>query len=222
MNTLNYIAEEVAGTLDRPFDVMLKERIKSAFRHIIATLLRQEINKTGIKDSYTSRFQVDVIKSSLINSYTSNFYMTLNKIPKPLVYNTDDPFTYVGDINGTNAYIYSKLSTIKFNDLLAMNINKPSRYIYNNEYIYIYNVIKNVDSTGTLDTTIFKLEIEGVYPINDLITPEDKLNSITFSDDTILTFPEYLVMNAKELLLKLDLSITDSKDKVKPINIDNV
>ena len=58
--TYNIIAEEIAGNYDRPFDVMFKSRIKSEFRHILSLLLRQQINKYGILDTYKTRYTASI------------------------------------------------------------------------------------------------------------------------------------------------------------------
>jgi len=219
MATLNLIADELSATLDRPFDSMLKERIKSSFRHAIYTLLRQQINKYGINDNYKTRFYSDLmLTEDITNSNNINLYRSKNKIPTPLRYNSDDPFTSVTILDSSNVnysnnpFLFSKPIEIKYNGLLATNINKPPRYVYLNEYIYIFNINPNID----INTS--KLIIEGVYPINDILSISDKYK---FNDNTTLTVPEDLIEDTKAFILKYDFSITDARDKVKPINIDN-
>jgi len=226
MATLNSIADEITGALDRPFDAMFKERVKELFKHQLSLLLRQEINKRGVNDLFATSFTtniIDVTDSNKVNlKYLSGIasdyvYRSESKVPIPIRYNTDDPFTYVGDKSGSVPYVYSKLGEIVYAGLLNINKEKQSRYTYQNQYLYLYNTnVVHIDVATTL------LAISGVYPIGDVMSDEDTLNGITFQDDTTLIFPDDLIQQAKLWLMKGELTITDEKDKVKPTNIDNL
>ena len=228
MASLKLIADEISDALARPFDDMFKERIKSIFRHELATVIRQQINKYGLSNQFKSNFQVTCIESShIVTSLysidtTDNWYRSENKIPTPIRYESDDPFTFVGNILDNIPFIYTNLTENLYVSYLPMNqkeyqmavdqteVKKPSRYFYRDGYIYAYS--EEVDTSEP-----FILNIEGVF-LGDPNSINDK-SSIT--DDMDFPMPEDLIQTVKERLLKGELSIIDDKDKIPQSNIDN-
>jgi len=228
MASLKLIADEISDALARPFDDMFKERIKSIFRHELATVIRQQINKYGLSNQFKSNFQVTCIESSpVVTSLysidtTDNWYRSENKIPTPIRYESDDPFTFVGNILDNIPFIYTNLTENLYVSYLPMNqreyqmavdktkLKKPSRYFYRDGYIYAYS--EEVDTSEP-----FILNIEGVF-LGDPNSINDK-SSIT--DDMDFPMPEDLIQTVKERLLKGELSIIDDKDKIPQSNIDN-
>lgn len=228
MASLKLIADEISDALARPFDDMFKERIKSIFRHELATVIRQQINKYGLSNQFKSNFQVTCIESSpIVTSLysidtTDNWYRSENKIPTPIRYESDDPFTFVGNILDNIPFIYTNLTENLYVSYLPMNqkeyqmavdqteVKKPSRYFYRDGYIYAYS--EEVDTSEP-----FILNIEGVF-LGDVNSINDK-SSIT--DDMDFPMPEDLIQTVKERLLKGELSIIDDKDKIPQSNIDN-
>ncbi len=228
MASLKLIADEISDALARPFDDMFKERIKSIFRHELATVIRQQINKYGLSNQFKSNFQVTCIESSpIVTSLysidtTDNWYRSENKIPTPIRYESDDPFTFVGNILDNIPFIYTNLTENLYVSYLPMNqkeyqmavdqteVKKPSRYFYRDGYIYAYS--EEVDTSEP-----FILNIEGVF-LGDANSINDK-SSIT--DDMDFPMPEDLIQTVKERLLKGELSIIDDKDKIPQSNIDN-
>jgi len=221
MATYNSIADELAGDLDRDFDPMFKERIKEEFKHQLALLVRQDINKRGLSDLYVTSFNADIIDVTNddtvnIKNTSNTVYRTKNKIPIPITYNSDDLYSYVGTTDGKLPFIYTKLYALQFAGLNNINNVKAASYVYQNQYLYLYN-------TGilTIDPSTFKLMIGGSFPIGDIMSNEDTLNNITFQDDTTLIFPENLIVAAKLYLLKGEYSIIDDRDKVPSKTVDN-
>ncbi len=228
MASLKLIADEISDALARPFDDMFKERIKSIFRHELATVIRQQINKYGISNQFKSNFQSTCIESSPIitSLYSSdgvdNWYRTLNKIPQPVRYESDDPFTFVGSIINNIPFIYTNLSENNYTSYLPMNqkeyqlpvgqtkLKKPARYFYRDGYIYIYAEGIDIDDS-------FVLNIEGVF----VGSPNSITDTTSITDDMEFPMPEDLIQTVKERLLKGELSIIDDKDKIPQSNIDN-
>ena len=228
MASLKLIADEISDALARPFDDMFKERIKSIFRHELATIIKQQIEKYGIHNQFKSNFQTTCIESS--NVVTSlyeadvadNWYRTENKVPTPVRYMSDDPFTFVGNILDNIPYIYTNFTENLYVSHLPMmqkeyqkaigqtSLNKPSRYFYRDGYIYVYS--ENIDTSEP-----FILNIEGVFVGN----PNSVVDGSSITDDIEFPMPEDLIQTVKERLLKGELSIIDNKDKIPQANIDN-
>ena len=140
MATLRIIADEIGDALDRPFDFMFKERIKSIFRHEAATMIRQSVDKDGLTDHFKTTFSAGlsvVDDSSLPCGTTCGAIRTTNKLANPIRYKTDDPFSYVGNKDGTIVYIYTKRTELPYADLTEVYLAKPRRYVYENGYAYI-------------------------------------------------------------------------------------
>ena len=142
MATLNTISDEIIGALDRPFDAMFKERVKSIFRNEAATIVRQAINKDGLNDQFKTRFNVDVsvIDYTDVGRINCGILRSTNKLAQPIRYNTDEPFSFVGNNIGTVSYIYTKAAEVPYADLTEVYNNKPIRYVYENGYIHLLNI----------------------------------------------------------------------------------
>ena len=237
MATLKEIADQIADALNRPFDDMLKERVKAIFKQEMAVLIRQQLNKDGLDSSFLTRYSAECIPitasdSSMVVGVTLNgtAYRTKNKVATPIRYHTDDPFTYVGDINGIVPFIYTKLAELRYANYMPAiekawhirheNINVPRtpiRYDYRNNYIYIYFNLAVVHET-------YNIMIEGVHSTNsflDDMTEDSASNNTVNVDDYEYPAPYDLIQLAKERLLKGELSIIDDKDKILSRHLDN-
>jgi hypothetical protein len=235
MASLKLIADEISDALNRPFDDMLKERIKSIFRHELAAMIRQQVNKNGLSPHFKSRYSTvckPVTKSDSsfdVSLFDNSTFRTINKVAQPIRYNTDDPFTYVGKINGITPFTYLSLSGLPYYNLLpiiqkeAVEPNEtplqPITYDYRNGYIYIY-------FNPSLDENIteFHIMIEGVHSTYNFIadeTKDSKNANIIYNDELEFPMPNDLIQLVKERLLKGELSIIDDKDKIKSEHLDN-
>lgn len=161
MATLNKIADEVSGALARPFDYMFKERIKSAFRHEAFTMVRQAINKDGLSPNFKSKFGMTigfVDYSSVSTAEDMIVFKTIEKVPKPIRFNTDDPFSFVGNADGTVVFIHTTQEELPYADLTEVYSRLPVRYIYKDDYIYLHNtgygVSGTIDSVADYSTTV--------------------------------------------------------------------
>lgn len=243
MATLNLIADELSGALNRPFDSMLKQRLKSIFRHEAATMIRQSIDKVGVDDIFRTRFRVRIAKvtdNTLVGVHGDKWFRTIYKVPRPIRYKTDEPFLWVGSDDGKTIFIYSRLTEIQYGEIQPAYVGntiesinyKPIRYIWQNDYIYIYNylyttsgisdiIVPGIDPGNDEAEDIPYITIEGPFGINDIITPEDELSSIVVTDDTELPLPEDLIQAIKLKLLSGELRVTDSKDIIPPSHTDN-
>ena len=187
MATLNQLATRVANHIGEPFNHELKERIKDSYRFYRAERIRQSIEKNGIDDSLKVSYCADL---ELVDSGDDclkvigcEILRTVNKVVKPVRYKSDEPFTYVGAIDGTISYLYSDLASIGYMNYLP-NIGQAIYYYYENDYIFIkgsnkvdririQSVPANLESLMTLcNGDCWNDDME--YPI-----PEDMIESIT-------------------------------------------
>jgi hypothetical protein len=216
MTTYNKIADEIAGALSRPFDAMFKQRVKTVFKHELARMLRQSMDKHGLDRQLVQRYtaelqEVDEADTSVKHDCIA--LRTVDKIYKPIRWNTVEAFTFVG--MGNIPFVYRHgVESVRFSPFLFLT-GKSTSYDYRNEYIYVYGGkrFKNV----TIES-VFEDMAEIVA-----IDTEEKLSKSrpTCTDDMVIPVPGDLVQLVKERLLSGELSIIDDKDKVKPTHIDN-
>jgi len=220
--TLNIISDEIIGALDRPFDHMFRERVKSIFRHEAALMIRRELNKDGMTDHFLTHFTapMEVIDDSdLPCSRNGKIFRNSGKLSTPIRWRTDDPFSSIGLPNGLVVFIYTKLYEFPYADLQDAYVGNPPRYFYENGYIYVNFIDWDVDNPTGEEC----IKVGAAFGIGDMFdsTPEARLSDTFFDDDTIIPLPEDLIQTIKLNLLKGELSVTDSKDKIIPEHMDN-
>lgn len=201
MATLKLIADEIAGALNRPFDSQFKERVKSIFRHEAAVVIRQAINKDGLSDHFKSRYTANI---AIINDTTlpcgseCGVIRTVNKVVKPIRIKSDEPFSWVGNKSGSVIYLYTGFSELPYADLTEVYYNKPIRYTYQNDYIYIHdggicgNISSIIDYSNVVNGSILitsknhnlqtghKITIISTTGINNNIYTITKVSDDTF------------------------------------------
>lgn len=149
--SLNKIAYFIAGRLNDPDNDVLIAEIKYAVSYWRAFLLRQEVEKNGQSGEYT---QSMVVPLELVDA-ADNCYIEVGckvqrtkvKIPFPLNIKGDNPFNYVGTVNGNRPFGWRNHSTI------AYTFNGKEKKIYytiNNGFIYVWgnNKIDYVTISG--------------------------------------------------------------------------
>ena len=232
MATLKQISDQIAGVLDRPFDDMFKERVKATFLQELATYIRQQIMKHGIDNQFKTRYSITCIpvlesdNSIDPGGPTGRCFRSVNKVAKPVRYNSDDPFTYIGGIQGNNPYLYTPLAARDYAYLLpSINTNLdtedglyyPPLYDYRNGYIYVYFL-------PPVSWETVAITIEGVHTSYNFIqdeSKESKAKGLVYNDDVDFPMPDDIIQLIKDKLLAGEFSIIDDKDKVKPSHIDN-
>jgi hypothetical protein len=204
MATLKLIADEIGDALNRPFDWMFKERIKSIFRHEAATIIRQAIDKDRMDSHFKTKFIVDISivdDSNIPCGSSCGTIRSTNKIAPPIRYKTDEPFTFVGKSDGTVVYIFTNLTELPYADLTTPYGNHPIRYVYQNGYIYIKDgglcgTITNVTEceTGGVLVTSINHGLKTGYTIH-LVTPHYDGNYIVgvIDDNTFSIVETYTV-----------------------------
>ena len=213
MSTLNRIVDEFADALSRPFDTLLKERLKLIIINERALLIRQSIGKTGIDKQFRQRYTVDISpvdKADSMVTLGSNLLRTNNKIATPVRYKTDTPFSYVGTSDGQVSYIYTDYSELKFISTLSLNAS-AIRYLYINGYLYLSSV-DNIGLIGSITefvdynatvvgTTLVTSNTHGLYT-NTFITISGTTNYdgtyqiTTVDDNTFYIVKAYITNDA--------------------------
>jgi len=216
MATFNSIADEIAGALDRPFDDMFKQRIKEVFRHELARMLRQSMDKTGVDVSLVQRYTAvleEVDSGDTVVSYDCTILRTEDKIYKPIRWKTVEPFTYIGSDDIPFIYRHS-VEAKRLAPFLSLTGNAIS-YDYRNGYIYIYNGKRleyvTIETVFANPADILAVETADAIGIGES----------TCKDDMVIPIAEDLIQTVKDKLFSGELAIIDDKDKVKPAHIDN-
>lgn len=208
MATLNQLASKIANHLNKPFDHELKERIKDSYRFYRAERIRQSIEKSGIDDTLKVSYAVDLelvdIADDCVLTVGCSMLKSVNKVVKPIRYKTDEPFTFVGTLDGI-PFIYSDISSINYMKYLP-NIGKAIYYYYENDYI----IVKG-------NTKIERIRIQCV-PSN-IETMIDLCNSTNgcWDDDMEYPLPDDLIESITTEILR-KYSAIYIKDKEIPIN----
>jgi len=216
MATFNIIADEIAGALNRPFDDMFKERIKSIFRHELARMLRQTIDRSGIDRSLVQRYTdnlIEIDSADAMYETGCTIMRSESKIFRPVRFKAIEPFTFIG--NDDIPFVYrTSVEGKRFTLFLSLG-GKATYYDYRNEYIYVYNGRR------------FKyFTLEAIYEDpTDILPLETAISSATTAsnckDDMVIPVAGDLIQLVKDKLLSGELSIIDDKDKIKSEHIDN-
>ena len=208
MPTLNQLATRIANQLNRPFDHELKERIKDSYRFYRAERIRQSIEKSGIDDTLKVSYNIDLelvdTGDDCVLTVGCSMLRSVNKVVRPIRYKTDEPFTFVGTIDGI-PFIYSDISSINYMKYLP-NIGNTIYYYYENEHI----IIKGNKKIERARVQCVPANIETVV---DLCNS----NNGCWDDDMEYPMPEDIIESITTEIQK-KYSVNDIQDKEVPIN----
>jgi hypothetical protein len=219
MATLNTIADEITGALNRPFDWQFQARVKSIFRNEAATIIRQAIDKDGLGEQFKTRFSVGievVDDSSLPCGSECGVIRSTSPIAKPIRFKTDDPFSFIGNKDGTIVYLYTKRTELPYADLTEAYLGSPQRYVYENGYMYlptaasICGVVTNItDYSATVADTLLVTSTAHGLNANITIKLYNSLSllgsyAITIVDDDSFYITGTEVITATKWLKDLD------------------
>ena len=201
MATLKKLAFQVAGVFERTTDLLFIERVKPLIIASRATWIHREIDKYGINEQYIQPYDADLIlvNASEVANFPSDrqYLRTANKIPIPIRYQADVPFYYVGSLDGTVPFRYTKghsVANLKFLKYIGTGI----AYFWENNYIYIANNIK-----------LEKVRIKAIY--NSLDVTNTSGTGICYEED--MEFP--LSLDQENLVLQDVINILRSGNDLK-------
>jgi len=227
MASLNQYAQQLADSLNRPYDEVLKERIKDLIVQERATFLQRTMDKDGIDKEYRQTYYADLVLVNVkeITGTISEgvegqvyIYKSINRIPKPIRWKNYTPFFYVGREDGRLGYRATNYYSASLNKFLPL-IGNIIGYDYIDGYIYIFpqyttnNVMIPVVSPVRIDEVIQNLRF--VRTNNHKETRE---NCIMYTDDMEFPIPMDMI-NPLKLNLK-ELFITDHKDVIEKTHLD--
>lgn len=141
MASLNELATAFIDSVEQPFNIPLRERVKFHIKHLRAKFIRQDFERNGISrnivQSYVDKLiPVDALDTCVIQ-LGCTVLRTENKVPSP-VQTKGNLFQRVGSVNYQGmawGEIYpDELPYIGYNLFTA----KSTRYHYTNNYIYVY------------------------------------------------------------------------------------
>lgn len=240
MATLNTIADEIIGALQRPFDVQLRERVKSALRNQFAMLIRQQMQKHGNDDQFSTHFYLDVVPKPAgpcnpDGSPSKDCWQSEFELPRPIRSGSDVPFIFVGTSDHKVSFMYTAPYEMRYADHDEVYQDTPGRYFLNNNKDLI---VCNIPEAYTCPDTVTPatgipdppeaiclrvcLHVEGAFPPN-VITPGKWTgkDDVGIHDDMVVPIPDDLIQTAKLILLQGELSISDDKVAPELTHIDN-
>ena len=200
--TYHMLGEKVANLMKQPFSLELQNRIIHSYKTLFATRIRQTFERNSIDNSLKLSYVAELEEATLPFNSKIKCLKTKNKVPKPIRFINDAPYTFVG--NGIYSYLYATPDRLRSNRFLFPN--GYFGYILNDNYMYIYSTIS--DNNIKLD----KIRIESIF-----FSPEEVL---TMNDDTNdgldieLPFPEDMINSVTTELLKTEFGINNPDDNL--------
>jgi len=196
---LRQIGDYGANILGQPSNHTLKERFKDSFKRVMATRIRQTVEKNGIDDMFKLSFETDIIpldnslygvKNPVIKGV--DYYYTPSPIPYPVRFQNDSPFTFVG-LNNKPA-IYCRMVELKQYHRQSSSfpsIGEVIAYLWINRHLFI--VVNRHTPKGLTRSKYDKVRIESIFPdAEELLMMYDLENDgqdivVPFADDQVET-----------------------------------
>lgn len=218
MATLKHIVDQLADSLNRPFDGMLKSRLKELVMQEFALYVSRSIDKYGVDKEFIYSFHITDL--TLVDG-TIAYLETTNVIPTPLRYNSNTPFIYVGTEDGDYPFSYYNAHSKRFVSYLP-NVGAAPFYDYVNGKIRIWNYpTTSNDDVPPVVTPLANLLVQLVPTDRRVSTTPDVVKDFFLNDDAECPITQDLVNQIKVSLLKGELLVTDEKDKVEATHLDN-
>jgi len=231
MAKLDHIVTQIADSLNRPIDAALKARIKELVIQEFAMFVSRSINKYGIDKEFVYSYTItEFTITNYINQkeLTIPYLTTVNKIPRPLRYESDTPFVYVGLEEGNIPFAFRNFSSRQYTNLLP-NVGLIPSYDFHEDRIRIWNapielmIPKLYDDPNPPDNIVAptaKLLVQQVPADPRASSTPDVIQNI-FDGDKEFPITQDMVQQIKLSLLKGELSVTDSKDKIEATHLEN-
>lgn len=149
MATLNQIAASYCDSVNKPFDILLRERVKFSIKYWRAKLIRQDFERNPPDRSVVQSIvmplsSIDAADSCLVVG-GCKLLRTTNKVPRPVVIKNASPFFYVGPVvfscDDNLPFSHATRTEIEFSQYKA-NTSKAIRYMYHNGYIYVTDCLR--------------------------------------------------------------------------------
>ena len=201
---MNYIAlsEKVANLLKQPFSLELQNRVIDSFKNLYATRVRQSFERNGIDNSLKIYYRLDLIETSFPLDPRITMMRTVNKVAKPIRFENEAPFTFVG--SGPLTFTYSTWE--RFRSSAFLFPNGFFGYIPLDGYLYLFSTVSDNN------IKLKKIFIESIF-----YSPEDVITALTPEIDSLeveLPFAEDMINSIVAEMLKTEFGITNPDDNL--------
>jgi hypothetical protein len=216
MATLNMYASRIANIIGKIDDLAVKTRAVDAIKNVFAARIRQSIAKNGIDDGLILTCSIPVIidESEKITDFI--VFKNVDKIPIPVRFNNDSPFTYVGlkfknkPDDGIPFASKSKLEVKLAADKNIGGFNRFFNYEHGSIKLYIRNNYKQLERD--FETTVEKVTISSIFE-----NPEEVITYYTDQDNynVDLPFPSDMLESILLEVLKTEFNYNVPETEVK-------
>ena len=133
-NSLNQIADYVLGELGFDLDYVQRQKAKFAIKMWRAKFLRQDAERNGLDKTFVQYYTDSLVKvdtGSCLVETGVDVLETEHNVPKPVRTKSGQPFKYVGEVGGGQAWTYAEPEEMQY---VAYNKYSPNiiRYSYVN------------------------------------------------------------------------------------------
>lgn len=202
MATLNKLAYQVTSSFDRGEDLLFTERVKDLIIQVRNQFVHRQIDKYGVDYKYVQPYiaELELVNASTDVNVTSrhSYLKTVNKIPSPIRFAGDSPFTFVGSIDRRITFRYIKpyivryLSNLKYigngicyfyidGDLYVPNSTKLERLLVETIYEQLDVTQDTTDPTGLCYKNNMEFPLSGDM-LNDVI--KEVINIVRNTQDS--------------------------------------
>lgn len=192
--TLNQEASGIANTLNQPFNHELKERAKDLIKQELALYIRRSVRDHGIDQTTLISYDAEIVRVPKYNKPIKEkseevIIRTKYKVPTPVRFENDSPFTYVGSVDGmvsfpirnpaeaTILYLYSSTgesySYYLHNGYVVIN-DKPN-HTFKHLYIKIESIFENPEEVLSIYDDIDGQDIQIPIPADLMASIRDKV-----------------------------------------------
>lgn len=207
MASLNKIAQAIADSLGKPFDVMLMERLKFSIVNYRAKYLRQDYgrNKSIDRISVQDLGCIPLIKVDEAECCKEELGCKVKKtkleIPKPIRLKGKSPFLYVGSIDKMIPFTFCLPEELPYT-LANKYTAKTAKYSYIDGYIRVYN------------QTATKINIASIFEDpREVELFKSCENSDCYSDDDEFPIPADMIEDIMKEIIKGNLPIVQLNEQ---------
>lgn len=208
MQTLNLVADKLANLLKQPDNHEVKERIKESFKNLMATYIRQSVEKNGIDEALVLPFEVELVNitypESIFHTEGIEIKRSKYKIPTPMRIPNSAPFVSVSD--GMSAFTYVNEREFK-KSISSFPTGNILIYIFTNGYIYC----RSTDETHKIKSTVAR--VESIYENPEEVI--DYYNMESDFQDTVLPFPRDILARITTEVLRNEFGVIPNPDEIK-------
>ena len=213
MANLKQLATELIDIIGEPFNHILYERVKDLIIHELATLVKLESDKSGIKEDWIMYCPIEVKKvdpADLPEIKTNKMvYRSINKLPKRIRLKHMSPIFYLGTVDRAHPFMYVSSYAIA---IAVKNVNEVGdipKYSLRNGYLecYVNDANLKLVSMGHAFVDTYSLPNQ---------TSDKEHVDLVETDELLID--EDMIQLLKSQILKLDMSVIKPDDEIIKIS----